>query len=159
MNSIDNTPPVEGNKCEWDVYQHKKYQWVSTVQPYRSCRMVNNLKKWLPEHSLKQQKIPPKNPQHIQCIAWKPCFKSAFRVESLHSSLDGTIQLSLDCLVQTDWWGGESGTVWGGITYHHQAVLHICHGRINAIYYRDNLFQNKYVIPFHQHQDMHTFQQ
>ena len=49
---------------------------------------------------------------------------------------------------------------WGKISYHHhRTALHVCHGRMNAIYHWDNILQ-KHVIPlFHQHQGIHIFQQ
>lgn len=64
-----------------------------------------------------------------------------------------------DCVVQTDRWGGGSIMVWGGISYHHRTALIVCRGRVNAVYYRDNILQNNVVPFFHQHQDLHTFQQ
>ena len=63
------------------------------------------------------------------------------------------------CLVQTDRWGGGSVTVWGGISCHHRTALHVCCDRINAIYYWDNVLRIHVIPLFHQHQDMHTFQQ
>lgn len=64
-----------------------------------------------------------------------------------------------DCVVQTDRWGGGSVMVWGGITYRHRTPLHICRGRVNAVYYRDQVLQNHVVPFFNQHNDVHTFQQ
>ena len=47
----------------------------------------------------------------------------------------------------------------GAITYHRRTALHVCCGRMNVIYYRDNVLR-KHVIPFfHQYRNMRMFQQ
>ena len=39
--------------------------------------------------------------------------------------------------------------------YHHRTTLHVCRGRMNVIYYQDNVLRN-HVMPFsHQHRDAH----
>ena len=48
-------------------------------------------------------------------------------------------------------WGGGSVMVWDGISYNHRTALHLCHGKINGIYYRDNVLRNHVISFFHQH--------
>ena len=55
--------------------------------------------------------------------------------------------------------GGESVLVWGGFSYHNRTAHQVCRGRKNAICYRDNVLRNHVIPFFHQHWDMHTYQQ
>ena len=49
--------------------------------------------------------------------------------------------------VAHDRYGGGSVMVWAGITMTGRTDLHVCQGRVNWVYYRDNVLA-PYVIPF-----------
>ena len=52
-----------------------------------------------------------------------------------------------------------SVNVWGRISYHHRTALHVCRGRMNTIYYQDNVLWNHVILFFHRYQDTHMFPQ
>ena len=41
--------------------------------------------------------------------------------------------------------------VGSGISYHHETTFHVCRGRMNVIYYQDNVLRNHTNLFFHQH--------
>lgn len=46
-----------------------------------------------------------------------------------------------------DRYGGDSVTVWGGVTTNERTDLHVCQRRVTGIYYRDNIIESL-VVPF-----------
>ncbi|XP_067678703.1 uncharacterized protein [Haliotis asinina] len=50
------------------------------------------------------------------------------------------------------------GPILTSTTDRHRTPLHICRGRVNAVYYRDQMLQNHVAPFFNQHHDVHKFQ-
>lgn len=50
----------------------------------------------------------------------------------------------------------RSDSIW---VYRHTTALTVCHGRVNAPYWCDSNLQIHVLPCFHQHQDLHSFQQ
>ena len=49
--------------------------------------------------------------------------------------------------------------VWVGFRFHRRVALHVCRGRMNGIYYQDNVFEITSFPSFISIRDMHTFQE
>ena len=62
------------------------------------------------------------------------------------------------CVLEHNRWGGGGIMVWAGVSADYKMPLHVVHGRLNAVAYRDTILQ-PLVDPFMAHYGLRLFQQ